>query len=415
MNSNLWLAALPTTLFGIYSLLHSSNAAASFVEDSRASLNIRNFYMSRDFRQSGGGETQDEWTQGFLLHLESGFTDTPVGFGLDVHASLGLKLDSGRGRSGDNGLLPQGSDGTPVDDFSELGFTGKLKVSESVLRLGMMYPTLPILTYNFGRLLPTSYSGGMYTSKDIEGLTINAGRFTHANLRNSSSTDRITYYRGGIESDHFDFAGGSYELSPALTASYYYGELDDIYQQHFAGIVHTWPLNEFASLRTDLRYFHSSDDGTAKIGRLDNQNLNGMLTLNLGSHKISGAYQRISGDGEFPFIGNDPYVVNLTFLNTFTREEMDSWQLRYDYDFTALGVPGLTFMTRYVSGDNAVVDGREQGREWERNSDLSYTVQSGPLKNAYFHLRNITFRSSNGLMRDVDENRIVVGYKLALW
>lgn len=413
MNSNQRLAARFSLLPGIVcGLLLSSNVYADFIEESRTSLNIRNFYMSRDFRQPDSSETQNEWAQGFLLNFESGFTDTPVGFGLDVHASLGLKLDSGRGRSGDNGLLPQGEDGTPVNNYSELGFTGKLKVSNSVLRLGVMYPTIPVLMYNFGRLLPTSYSGGMVTSKEIEGLTFNAGRFTHSNQRNSSSTDRITYYRGGVESDHFDFAGGSYEFSPTLTGSYYYSELDDIYKQHFSGFVHSWLLSELTSLRTDLRYFHSNDAGIAKMGRFDNRNLNGMLTLGHGAHKIAGAYQRVSGDGEFPFVGNDPYVVNLSFHNTFTREEMESWQLRYDYDFTGLGIPGLTFMTRYISGKNAVVDGRARGREWERNSDLSYSIPSGPLKNVYFHVRNITFRSSNGLTRDVDENRLIVGYKL---
>ncbi|MCY1272434.1 Porin-like protein NicP [compost metagenome] len=405
----------PSSLISLSGLALCCNASAAFLEDSTANLEIRNFYMNRDFRQSAGGETQDEWAQGFLMHVESGFSDTTIGVGLDAHAALGLKLDSARGRSGDNGIFPQGADGTPVDDFSEMGFTGKLKVSNSVLRLGVVYPTLPVLQYNFGRLLPSSYSGGMLTSNEIEGLTFNAGRFTHANLRNSSSTDRITYYRGGVESDHFDFAGGSYKLSPELTASYYYGELEDIYRQHFVGLVHTLPLSELASLRTDLRYFRSDDDGMAKMGRFANDNLNGMLSLTLGAHRLSGAYQRISGDGEFPFVGNDPYVVNLSFHGAFNREEMDSWQVRYDYNFAALGLPGLTLMARFVSGDNAMVNGREQGREQERNVELAYVVQNGALKNAYVQLRNIGFRSSGGLTRDVDENRVIVGYKLAIW
>ncbi|ETV48646.1 OprD family porin [Pseudomonas aeruginosa] len=412
---HLRLSALPTPLLGLSSLALCCNASAAFIADSTANLDIRSFYMNRDYRQPGSPETQDEWTQGFVMHAESGFTDTTVGVGLDAHAALGLKLDSARGRSGDNGILPQSADGTPANEFSELGFTGKLKVSKSVLRLGTLYPTLPVLNYNFGRLLPSSYSGGMLTSNEIDGLTVNAGRITQANLRNSSSNDRITYYRGGVESDHFDFAGGSYKLTPHLTTSYYYGELKDIYRQHFVGLVHTLPLSKSASLRTDLRYFRSNDDGIAKMGRFANNNLNGMVSLTLGGHKFSGAYQRISGAGEFPFIGNDPYVVNLSFYNTFAREEEDSWQARYDYDFAALGMPGLTFMTRYVSGDHALVQGREQGTERERNIDLTYTVHSGPLKNVYVQMRNISFRSGSGLTRDVDENRVLVGYKLAVW
>ena len=46
---------------------------------------------------------------------------------------------------------------------------------------------------------------------------------------------------------------------------------------------------------------------------------------------------------------------------------------------------------------------------------LSCTVQNGPLKNVYVQLRNINFRSGGGLNRDVDENRLLVGYRLTAW
>ncbi|TDF82640.1 OprD family porin [Pseudomonas sp. H9] len=408
-------SALPSPLLGLSSLALCCNASAAFIADSTANLDIRNFYMNRDYRQPGSPETQDEWTQGFVMHAESGFTDTPVGLGLDAHAALGLKLDSARGRSGDNGILPQSSDGTPANEFSELSFTAKLKVSKSVLRLGTLYPTLPVLNYNFGRLLPSSYSGGMLTSNDIDNLTLNAGRITQANLRNSSSYDRITYYRGGVESDHFDFAGGSFNVSPQLSTSYYYGELKDIYRQHFLGLTHTAALSKSASLRTDLRYFRSNDEGMAKMGRFANNTYSAMLSLTLGGHKFSGAYQQVAGAGEFPFIGNDPYVANLSFYNTFTREDEKSWQARYDYNFAAQGLPGLAFMARYVDGDHARVQQGEHGTERERNMELTYTLQSGPLKNLYLQLRNINVRSGSGLTRDVDENRVLVGYKMIVW
>jgi hypothetical protein len=62
----------------------------------------------------------------------------------------------------------------------------------------------------------------------------------------------------------------------------------------------------------------------------------------------------MSGDSAFPFLnGGDPYTVNLVTYNTFTRAGLDSWQLRYDYDFVAMGIPGLSFMTRYTDGRHA--------------------------------------------------------------
>ncbi|EJN27519.1 outer membrane porin, OprD family [Pseudomonas sp. GM78] len=74
---------------------------ASFIDDAKGSLELRNFYFDRDFH--GDSATQSrraEWAQGFMLKLQSGFTPGPVGFGLDAVGMLGIKLDSSPDRSG---------------------------------------------------------------------------------------------------------------------------------------------------------------------------------------------------------------------------------------------------------------------------------------------------------------------------
>ncbi|EGH05541.1 OprD family outer membrane protein, partial [Pseudomonas amygdali pv. aesculi str. 0893_23] len=70
-------------------------------------------------------------------------------------------------------------------------------------------------------------------------------------------------------------------------------------------------------------------------------------TFCLGLQKVSGdsAWMRVNGTSGGT-LANDSY--NSSFDNA--REK--SWQLRHDYDFAALGAPGLTLMNRYISGDN---------------------------------------------------------------
>jgi outer membrane porin, OprD family. len=69
--------------------------AEGFVEGSSLNLNARNYYMNRNRLQ----QTDDniEWGQGFLGLFDSGYTQGAVGFGVDAHAMLGLKLDGGGG------------------------------------------------------------------------------------------------------------------------------------------------------------------------------------------------------------------------------------------------------------------------------------------------------------------------------
>ncbi|EGH49506.1 OprD family outer membrane porin, partial [Pseudomonas syringae pv. pisi str. 1704B] len=42
---------------------------------------------------------------------------------------------------------------------------------------------------------------------------------------------------------------------------------------------------------------------------------------------------------------------NDSYNSSFDNAKEKSWQLRHDYDFVAMGVPGLTLMNRYISGD----------------------------------------------------------------
>lgn len=115
-------------------------AHADFVEDSSASLTTTNIYLNRDFREGSAQNKREEWGQGFLLDIQSGYTEGSVGVGLDALGMLGVKLDSGGGRTGTD-LLPVQDDGGTPDQFGRLGLTAKLKVSETELRYGSHIPS----------------------------------------------------------------------------------------------------------------------------------------------------------------------------------------------------------------------------------------------------------------------------------
>ncbi|MCL7462367.1 OprD family porin [Pseudomonas sp. NW5] len=399
---------------------------AALVEDSKASLELRNMYQNRDVRNAHGAntDTHKEWAQGFKLRFESGFTEGTVGVGIDALGMAGIKLDhsNGQNRNG-SGVLNINHKGDGRGDaessFGELGLTAKARISKTVLKLGTLEPMLPVVMANDARLLTSTYAGGMITSQEIDGLTLNAGRLERHNDRDDSSNQKIRLrtpsYAGGVEADRLDFAGGSYVISPELTASYYYGNMEDVYKQHFVGAVHNANLGDGLTLRTDLRYFKSKDEGRALGGKIDNDFFNGMVTLGMNAHKFGLGYSTVSGDGNFPYAAIDAYTVNSVSLTDFTLADMDAWQLRYDLDFTSLGVPGLSFMTRYIYGDDAQVGTANTGKQIERDSLISYAFQSGPIKGARVTWLNATLRNGGGLTtQDLNENRLIVSYTLPL-
>ncbi|MDM3884981.1 OprD family porin [Pseudomonas sp. BCRC 81390] len=393
---------------------------AAFFEDSTATFETRNMYFNRDFRDGTSAQQskRDEWAQGFILNFESGYTDGTVGFGLDALGMLGIKLDSSPDRT-DTGLLPTHDDGKAADEYSKLGLTGKVKVSQTELKIGTLIPELPTLQPNDGRILPQTFEGGLLTSKEIKGLTFTGGRLDKAKDRNDTNWEDLALnnkngrFGGSFSADNLDLAGLDYQFTDRLTGSYHFAQLDDIYRQHFIGLLATQPWGP-GTFGADLRLAVSDDAGAAKAGNIDNTTINGMLSYALGGHKVSAAWQQLSGDSAFPYIdGADPYLVNFVQINDFANADERSWQARYDYNFAALGVPGLTFMTRYISGDNVSRAVGGEGKEWERDTEMKYVVQSGPLKNVAVRLRNATFRSN--FARDADEVRLLVSYSVALW
>jgi len=434
----------PIALAVAFGILAQQASAAGFIEDSKASLDLRNFYFNQDNRDTNKASSK-EWGQGFILNFQSGFTEGTVGFGVDAIGLLGVRLDGG-GRSVKpeksgqervpGALFPLESDGSGVNDYSKAGVTAKARVSKTELRVGTLLPKLPVVSYNDGRLLPQLFEGGQLTSQEIDGLTLTAGQLEHTKTR--SSTNDIGLGIAGTtnnaDTNKFYFAGGDYKLTKDLTAQYYYGNLEDFYKQHFLGLVHNYALGG-GTLKSDLRYFDSSSDGKngsaagraegytsngyygngVTKGEVDNRTWSALFTYGHSGHELSAGYQQVEGDSAFPFLnqgdGSTAYLITDRQIGKFLAAGERTWLAGYAYDFGKLGVPGLKASVVYLSGDN--IDSAESDRkEWERDFRLDYVLQEGSLKGLGFSWRNASLRGNS--TADQDENRLIVSYSLPL-
>ncbi|MEE5152707.1 OprD family porin [Pseudomonas alliivorans] len=416
MNTFFQRAALPSLLLSVAPWA----SADGFIEDSRLKLQLRNVYFNENFRDEHGLSTRaaltakserTEWAQGLLLDYQSGFTQGVLGFGFDASGLLGIKLDSGKGRSG-TGLLPVHSDGRAADEFSSLGAAAKVRLARTIVKYGSLLPRTPVLVYNDARLLPQVYQGTQFTSTDIENLTLTGGRLDQFKLRDSSDSRSIIPDGSSGKGSDFSYVGGDYRLGKDVRLSYFYGELEEFYRQQFASIQHDLTLGS-GVLTSDLRYFRSVDAGAARSGKIDNDMLSGQLTYALSGHSVGAGYQVLSGDAGLPYIsGATVYSFSNVGIGKFIEEDEKTWMVSYGYDFARLGAPGLTFSTRYLRGDNEK-SGPAQLREWERDAEIAYVVQGGTFKGLGVKLRNYVYRSD--FARGRDSNRLYLTYDMALW
>ncbi|EKT4478497.1 OprD family porin [Pseudomonas putida] len=401
-------------------------AQAAFIHDGSGNLELRNFYFDRDFHGDSATQSRrSEWAQGFMLRLQSGYTDGVVGFGLDAAGMLGLKLDSSPDRSG-SGLLPRGSDKRAADDYAKAVATFKARLAQSELKAGGLSPQLPLLASNSSRLFPQWFNGVQLVSKDLDRFTFTLLQVNATKLRDSTDYEDLTAmaqqgaYLATVTSDRLRYAGVDYQPLNNLTLSLHTSVLEDLFRRDFAGFKFKTRLGP-GDVFTEWRWFNARDQGRALLGGVDNQTLSTNFGYSVQGHTFSGGYQKVRGDTAYAYVGGtDTYLFSEQQVSTFALANERAWMLRYDFNFAAVGIPGLTFNVRYVKGDQvdpqriASVKGRTlaagggEGREWERTTDITYVVQSGALRNVSLRWRNASMRSN--FADAADENRVIVGY-----
>ncbi|WP_191485332.1 OprD family porin [Pseudomonas sp. FEN] len=387
-----------------------------FVEDAQANLNLRNFYINRNFTNLAFPQGKaEEWTQSFILDARSGFTQGTVGFGADVLGTFSQKLDGGKGTGGTQ-LLPLDGDGRPADNFGRLGVALKARISKTELKVGEWMPVLPILRSDDGRSLPQTFRGGQITSKEIDGLTLYGGQFQKNSPRNDSSmTDMFMNGKPGITSDRFNFQGGEYTFNDKRTLiGVWNAQLKDIYSQQYVNLVHSQPLGDW-TLGANLGFFYGKDDGSAKAGELENKTWSGLFSAKYGGNTFYVGLQKLTGNSAWMRVNGTSggTLANDSYNNSYDNAREKSWQLRHDYNFAALGVPGLTLMNRYISGDNVHTGTITDGKEWGRESELAYTIQSGTFRDLSLRWRNSSLRKSFS-SNEFDENRLIISYPISL-
>lgn len=406
--------------------------ASDFFNDAKTEVLSRNFFLSNDYRSPSpaGKNYKQEWAQGFIGTFTSGYTPGNVGFGVDAHAFLGLKLDGGKGHSG-TGLLPVDSSGRSEPNYSSAGGAFKLKVSRTTLAFGEMTVETPVFDTSDKRLQPEYATGLLLNSREIDNVNLTAGHFTaFKNQDSSSSHGDFSGYGATTEGGGVSFLGADLFGDSPIGGSLYASELTDTWHQYYANL-HV----KQSGLLLDANLYHTRDTGRSLAGAIDNTAFSLSGKYNFGPHGLMLGWQRINGDTPFDFVGGDSiYLANSIKYADFNGAGERSWQARYDLDLGAFGIPGLTFMTRYVRGSH--IDGTHApkggaynpfdadtgdyqpqqgagGKHWERDIDLKYIVQSGAAKDLSVQLSHVSHRANEAQAGDdIDRIYVVIQYPL---
>ncbi len=435
--------AAASTQMAVASQQSESNG---FIEDSTLDAHARVLYMNRDFRNDTGSSRNsynEETGLGLKAIYESGFTQGTVGFGVDAFGLQGIKLDSGGGTHGMNMFPTDGRSGKAQDNYSQAGGAVKARLSNTVVKYGEQFVDLPVLSTDDARLLPETATGFLVTSNEIENLELHAGHFTALTAQEQTYHDSVVQSFDGIPVGSLrslDLVGGRYNFNDDLSLAYYYSDADlghknqgffgrTEIKKHYTNVNYNLPLANAQNLNFDFNMYNSKFN-LKDEPRGDRSSKNNIWSLAaaysfLDAHTVTVAHQRVTGGT--PYIygydgGNAVYLANSVQYTDFHKKGEKSYQARYDLDMGAYGVPGLSFMTRYVRGTNIEnwQGTRNNGKNWERDIEAKYVLQSGVAKDLSFRIRQATYRANDAAsdafngVADTNEVRLIVEYPLSI-
>lgn len=425
--------AAASTQLAVASQQSESNG---FIEDSTLDAHARTLYFNRDFRNDTGSARNnynEETGLGLKAIYESGFTQGTVGFGVDAFGLQGIKLDSGGGTQG-TGQFPSRNRGAKnrkaVDNYSQAGGAVKARLSNTTIKYGEQFVDLPVLSTDDSRLLPETTTGFLVTSNEIENLELNLGHFTALTAQNAVSHDSSN--EGDLRS--LDLVGGRYNISDDLSVAYFYSDAklghngvdSATAKKHYTNVNYTLPIAEAQNLNFDFNMYNTKfkDKEVANDKKSSNNVWSLAAAYTLDAHTFTVGHQRVTGghdDGyEYNYDGGGSvYLLNDVQYNDFRAKGEKSFQARYDIDMASFGVPGLSFMTRYVRGTNIDNGTRNDGKNWERDTEAKYVLQSGAAKDLAFRLRQATYRGNDAAhtgagTTDINEVRLIVEYPLSI-
>lgn len=394
-----------------------NTAYADFIQDSQTSINLRNFFIERDFSNVPNKDI-GSWSQAVTARFESGYTDTPVQIGLDAGIQYAVRLNDHNAERLDTILPYNTAKAQQEKDYLKAGATLKLKYKESELKLGELYPKIPVAFIDDSRQLLTTYAGALFETKAIENLKLSAGRITHINSREDDSFEKLSLFAAGApryESDGLNFIGLDYNFNPKVFGSYWFGQLEDIYQQHYVNAAYSTQVGQ-NKIKVDARYFNNKEDGDAFYGKIDSQTYGLQTAVLNGAHTFVAGIQQNKGDNIFPTLAGyapQPYLHTWSTLG-FIKPEEFTWHILYSHDFKEYGFPGLKMTLRYLDGSNIKRVNLKDNAESEANFILSYLVPEGNFKGLGFEWRHIRTDTKYGAGytpgADFVENRLITTY-----
>ena len=387
-----------------------------FFRDTKLDINLRTYYFYRDNYPNSNPQINEAWAIGGALSYKSGWFLNHFGIGAVGYLSEPL-------------YGPDDRDGTDLLKTGQRGYAvlgqlyGRVKLIEgNYLNLYRYEYNTPYINKYDGRMSPKTFEGytltGSSGGKDgAPGFRYGGGYITKIKERNSEDFVWMSRDAGAPVDRGVSLGGVLFSLGRfSAGAIEYYCE--DVINIGYAEAKYTWPVTQklgllFAAQFTDQRSV--GDDllkgfafSVNQVGVKTEMSYSGALFSLAFTTASSGA------DLQSPWSSYPGYTS--VQVKDFNRANEKAFLVKAAYDFTPLGLEGVTAYALFVHGWDRINPSTGQGvaNENELNLDLQWKPKSGFFKDFWPRVRYGVVHQYEGAENYIHDFRIIINYDFSL-
>jgi hypothetical protein len=402
-----WL--LPELRRTLRGTLHLERPELSpFFRDTDVTLKLRTYYFNQDTDKANTPDTFNEaWALGGSLAYQSGWWREILSIGAEVFTSQ--KLYGPLDRDGTLLLRPGQREYTVVGRaYAELQY------KEHTAMLYRQYVDLPYVNTQDNRMTPNTFEGYTFyrrTSRFRYGF----GYIDKIKRRDSSTFISMAQAAGvpGNRKRGLAIAGAAYVPSDDFLIGTINSLVPDVMNTVYAETYYTWAVSQELHLKLSTQFTDQRSVGKELLSSFATRVVSSQAALSYKNAIVRTAFSSTASGAaiQSPF-GTYPGYLNL-ITKDFDRAGESAWLLGLAYDFTRVGVPGLSLALNYAHGYGARDSdpGKLLPDEAEFDLTVDYRIQQGPLRGVWFRLRNgyVDFDHHGGSSNNV---RLIVNYEL---
>jgi hypothetical protein len=384
-----------------------------FLRDTKFGVNIRTYYLNRD---KYGPSESEAWALGGSVYYQSGWFLDHFGVGGVLYTSWPL-------------YAPDDKDGTLLlkpgqEEYTVVGqLYGRVKLIENnFINIYRYEYNTPYINKNDNRMTPNTFEGytftGAYGGKDnTPKFTYGGGYIDKIKERNSDRFVSMSKDAGADVKRGVYLGGGSFSHKGFKIGGIDYYS-DDIINIGYAESSYLFPVTErlgllFAAQFTDQR----SVGNELLTGDSFSTNQFGVKgDISYGGGVFTLAYTGASrgADLQNPWSGYPGYTS--VQVQDFNRAGEDAFMVKASYDFTRLGLEGVSAYALYVHGWGRIDPSTKASvpDEDELDLDLQWRPKWKFLDGLWFRVRYANVHQYEGDEDNINDFRVIVNYDIPL-